>query len=80
MTGPERTSRHRIDSGLHGAKGGFRLKWPPSRVFLGEIIRTIDGPLCRGLAACAGLANSQRYQDVPSARWARASASRLAGC
>ncbi len=80
MTGPERTSRHRMDNGLHGVKGGYRLKCPPSKIYLGEIIRTIDGPRCGGLAACAELGSSQRCQDVPGARWARAGASHLAGC
>jgi Rrf2 family protein len=28
-----------------GAKGGYRLKRPPNKIFLGEIIRTMDGPL-----------------------------------
>jgi DNA-binding IscR family transcriptional regulator len=28
-----------------GAKGGYRTKRPPSEILLGEIIRTIDGPL-----------------------------------
>jgi Rrf2 family protein len=30
---------------LRGAHGGYRLKRPPERIFMGEIIRTIDGPL-----------------------------------
>jgi len=35
----------RIVESLRGAKGGYRLKRPPSGIFLGQIIRTIDGPL-----------------------------------
>ncbi|HUI75072.1 MAG TPA: Rrf2 family transcriptional regulator [Candidatus Acidoferrum sp.] len=35
----------RIVESVRGAKGGYRLKRPPSNIFLGEIIRTIDGPL-----------------------------------
>lgn len=35
----------RIVQSIRGAKGGYQLKRPPSRIFLGEIIRTIDGPL-----------------------------------
>jgi Rrf2 family protein len=34
----------RIEEGVRGAKGGYRLKRLPSDIFLGEIIRTIDGP------------------------------------
>ena len=37
--------RARIVESVRGAKGGYRLKRPPSKIFLGEIIRTIDGPL-----------------------------------
>jgi Rrf2 family protein len=35
----------RIVESVRGAKGGYRLKRQPSEIFLGEIIRTIDGPL-----------------------------------
>jgi Rrf2 family protein len=35
----------RIVESVRGAKGGYRLRRPPSQIFLGEIIRTIDGPL-----------------------------------
>jgi len=35
----------RIVESVRGAKGGYRLKRSPSEIFLGEIIRTIDGPL-----------------------------------
>src|SRR5712692_6204633 len=37
--------RARLVEGLRGANGGYRLRRPPSEIFLGEIIRTIDGPL-----------------------------------
>src|SRR5271170_6301758 len=35
----------RIVESARGAKGGYRLKRAPAKIFLGEIIRTIDGPL-----------------------------------
>ena len=35
----------RIVDSVRGAKGGYRLKREPAKIFLGEIIRTIDGPL-----------------------------------
>jgi len=35
----------RVVESVRGAKGGYRLKRPPSQIFLGEVIRTIDGPL-----------------------------------
>ncbi len=38
-------NRARLVESLRGAKGGYRLRRPPSEIFLGEIIRTIDGPL-----------------------------------
>jgi Rrf2 family protein len=33
-----------VDS-LRGARGGYLLRRPPRSIFLGEIIRAIDGPL-----------------------------------
>ena len=33
-----------VDS-LRGAQGGYLLRRPPQNIFLGEIIRAIDGPL-----------------------------------
>ena len=35
----------RLVESLRGANGGYRLRRPPNRIFLGEIIRSIDGPL-----------------------------------
>ncbi|HUI40861.1 MAG TPA: Rrf2 family transcriptional regulator [Terriglobia bacterium] len=35
----------RLVESLRGANGGYRLRRAPNRIFLGEIIRTIDGPL-----------------------------------
>jgi len=37
--------RARLVESERGAKGGYRLRRSPRRIFLGEIIRTIDGPL-----------------------------------
>ena len=35
----------RLVDSLRGAHGGYLLRRAPSKMFLGEIIRTIDGPL-----------------------------------
>jgi len=35
----------RLVESLRGAQGGYLLRREPSEVFLGEVIRTIDGPL-----------------------------------
>jgi Rrf2 family protein len=35
----------RIVESVRGANGGYRLKRPAAEIFLGEVIRTIDGPL-----------------------------------
>ena len=35
----------RLVESLRGANGGYRLRRAPDKIFLGEIIRTIDGPL-----------------------------------
>jgi len=35
----------RLVESIRGANGGYRLRRPPGKIFLGEIIRTIDGPL-----------------------------------
>lgn len=37
--------RARLVESLRGAKGGYALRRAPSKIFLGEVIRTIDGPL-----------------------------------
>ena len=37
--------RARIVDSLRGAHGGYQLKRPPEEIFLGEVIRRIDGPL-----------------------------------
>jgi Rrf2 family protein len=34
----------RLVESLRGANGGYRLRRAPSKIFLGEIIRTVDGP------------------------------------
>jgi Rrf2 family protein len=44
----------RLLESVRGARGGYGLKRSPSKIFLGEIIRTIDGPLAP-LADAAGL-------------------------
>jgi len=35
----------RVVESVRGANGGYQLKRPPSKIYLSEIIRTIDGPL-----------------------------------
>jgi Rrf2 family protein len=35
----------RIVESVRGSKGGYRLKRSPNKIFLGEIIRIMDGPL-----------------------------------
>ena len=35
----------RLVDSVRGAQGGYLLRRAPSKVYLGEIIRTIDGPL-----------------------------------
>jgi Rrf2 family protein len=35
----------RIVLSVRGAKGGYQLQRPPSKIFLGEVIRMMDGPL-----------------------------------
>jgi len=44
----------RLVESVRGAAGGYRLKRSPAKIFLGEIIRTIDGPLAP-LADAEGL-------------------------
>src|SRR5438093_7423053 len=50
----------RIVDSVRGAKGGYRLKRPPSDIYLSEVIRSIDGPL-----APFGDAESLRNLIVP---------------
>lgn len=35
----------RIVESTRGSHGGYRLRYPPSQIFLSDVIRTIDGPL-----------------------------------
>lgn len=35
----------RLVESIRGANGGYRLRRAPNKIFLGEIIRIIDGPL-----------------------------------
>ena len=37
--------RARFVNSIRGAGGGYLLKRPPEQIFLGEVIRSIDGPL-----------------------------------
>jgi Rrf2 family protein len=37
--------RARIVDSVRGAHGGYQLKRPPKKIFLGEVLRRIDGPL-----------------------------------
>jgi Rrf2 family protein len=37
--------RARVVESERGAKGGYRLRRSPSKIYLGEIVRTLDGPL-----------------------------------
>jgi len=37
--------RARFVDSLRGAQGGYLLRRPPQNIFLGEIIRAVDGPL-----------------------------------
>lgn len=37
--------RARIVASIRGANGGYQLYRPPSEIYLGEVIRRIDGPL-----------------------------------
>ena len=38
-------NRARLVQSVRGKQGGYRLRRPPSKIHLGEIIRTVDGPL-----------------------------------
>src|SRR6516162_4448999 len=37
--------RARFVTSVRGANGGYQLKRAPEKIFLGEVLRTIDGPL-----------------------------------
>jgi len=37
--------RARVVNSVRGANGGYQLKRAPEQIFLGEVIRKIDGPL-----------------------------------
>lgn len=37
--------RARFVTSVRGASGGYQLKRAPEKIFLGEVLRTIDGPL-----------------------------------
>ena len=37
--------RARFVNSIRGAGGGYLLKRPPEQIFLGEVIRSVDGPL-----------------------------------
>lgn len=37
--------RARFVVSVRGANGGYKLKRPPGKIFLGEVMRIIDGPL-----------------------------------
>jgi Rrf2 family protein len=37
--------RARIVDSIRGARGGYQLRRPPKKIFLGEVLRRIDGPL-----------------------------------
>jgi Rrf2 family cysteine metabolism transcriptional repressor len=37
--------RARVVTSVRGAHGGYQLKRPPEKIFLGEVLRRIDGPL-----------------------------------
>lgn len=58
--------RARLVESERGAKGGYRLTRAPSKIFLGEIIRTIDGPLAP-LGNAAFLRNRVRRDKKHSA-------------
>jgi Rrf2 family protein len=38
-------NRARVVTSIRGANGGYRLKRAPGQIFLGEVLRKIDGPL-----------------------------------
>jgi len=49
-----------------GAQGGYALIKPPSKVTLGQVIRTLDGPLAP--ISCVSKTAYQKCQDCPYAK------------
>ncbi|MGA2188586.1 MAG: Rrf2 family transcriptional regulator [Steroidobacteraceae bacterium] len=49
-----------------GREGGYLLAKPPSRIFFGQVIRLIDGPVA--LLSCVSKTQYRRCSDCPSER------------
>lgn len=60
--------RARIVESLRGADGGYRLAKPPSKIYVADVMRAVDGPLAevRGLRpeTLEYEGSAQRLQDV----------------
>ena len=60
--------RARIVESLRGADGGYRLAKPPSKIYVADVMRAVDGPLAevRGLRpeTLQYEGSAQRLQDV----------------